>query len=91
MGKATKWISLVGTGVFLFSVMAFPVWAATVKALDTYRQAVMLAMHPEGEILDHDRKTLDSKKVQLGLTDQEASRIEAEVDAAITSKAGRSD
>ena len=73
--------SLVAMGLVLISLTTSVVQAGTPVALAQYRQAVTRVMRWNGEVFPSDRAILDGKKVELGLTDQEASDIEDRIRA----------
>jgi hypothetical protein len=77
--KSAKWVSLIATGLFLFNLLALPVQAATPEALEDYRETVQEVMTVDGQVGPDDRAFLNEKKGELGLTDEEATRIEEEV------------
>lgn len=79
MRKGSKWIALIATGLFLVSVLTFPVQAATPEALQAYSDVVQEVMTEDGQIGSDDRTFLNEKKAEFGLTDQEAKSIEEEV------------
>lgn len=79
MRKSTRWTSLIAVGLFLFSILASPVLAATPEALDSYGEAVQGAMTEDGQISADDRSLLDDKKEEFGLTDEEAKHIEEQI------------
>ncbi len=79
MRKGAKWVSLITVGLFLFSLLAFPVQAATPEALEEYTEAVEAAMKSEGKIDAEEREILDQKKEELELTDEESTQIEEKV------------
>lgn len=88
MRKSSKWISLMATGLFLVSVLTFPVKAATPEALQAYSDVVQDVMTEDGQIGPEDRTFLDEKRTEFGLTDQEAKSIEEEVRLARKSAPG---
>lgn len=73
--------SLVAMGLVLISLTTSVVQAATPAALAQYQQAATRVMGWNGEVFPSDRVSLDGKKVELGLTDQEASGIEDQIRA----------
>jgi hypothetical protein len=77
--KSAKWVSLIATGLFLFNLLALPVQAATPEALETYRETVQEVMTMDGQVGPDDRAFLNEKKGELGITDEEATRIEEEI------------
>ncbi len=79
MRKGSKWIALIATGLFLVSVLTFPVQAATPEALEAYSGFVQEVMTEDGQIGPDDRHFLDEKRDELALTDEEANSIEEEV------------
>ncbi len=79
MRKSSKWVSLIAAGLFLFSLLASPIQAATPEGLEDYRATVQEVMTEDGQIRIDDRSFLDAKKAELGLTDQEAAQIEEQV------------
>jgi uncharacterized membrane protein YebE (DUF533 family) len=83
MRRSTEWISLIASGLLLFNLLAAPVQAATPEALEEYTEAVENAAKTEGKIDAEERATLDQKKKDLGLTDEEATQIEEKVQQAM--------
>jgi hypothetical protein len=79
MRKGLKLGSLIAMGLFLLSLLASPLLAASPAALENYEQAVEAVMTPDGEISTDDRALLERKKGELGLTDEEAADIEEQV------------
>jgi len=77
--KSAKWVSLIAIGLFLFKLLALPVQAATPEALETYRETVQEVMTMDGQVGPDDRAFLNEKKGELGITDEEATRIEEEI------------
>jgi hypothetical protein len=79
MRKGLKLGSVIGMGLFLFSLLVSPLPAATPEALDAYEDAVVEVMTANGDFTGEGRGFLDHKKRELGLTDEEARQIEEEV------------
>jgi hypothetical protein len=85
-GEVTSmWKSILGSlvvmGLVLVGLPTSVVQAGTPAALAQYQQAVTRLMRWNGEVFPSDRAILDGKKVELGLTDEEASDIEDQIRA----------
>lgn len=76
-------LSLIVMGIFLFSLVVSRVPAATPEALEAYKEAVEWVIGQDGEIEPEDRSALDAKKLNLGITDDEAVKIEEQIRQAV--------
>ena len=86
MRKGLKRASVIATGLCLFSLLAFPLWAATPEAVEAYKEYGQEVMTEEGQIESEDRPFLNDYREELELTQQEATQIEEQVRQALRRK-----